>query len=59
MMDAKEQAVQALQRADVMSARCNDAKDSGLLKALTGIGYALLYVGDAIKGDRNKYEPPF
>lgn len=54
-MDVKEQAVQALQRADVTSAKL-DAKDSGLLKALTGIGYALLYVGDAIK---SKYEPPF
>lgn len=54
MMDAREQAVQALQRAGV-----EREDSSGVVKALTGIGYALLYVGDVIKGDRNKYEPPF
>lgn len=58
-MDAKEQAVQALQHADFASGKLATVKDSGLVSALTGIGYALLYVGDAIKGDRNKYEPPF
>lgn len=57
-MDAREQAVQALQQAGA-SAAVNTVKDSGVTRALTGIGYALLYVGDVIKGDRNKFEPPF
>lgn len=54
MTDMKEQAVQALQRAGV-----KNTNDSGLTSALTGIGYAIVYLGDVIKGDRNKYEPPF
>lgn len=56
MADVREQAVQALQHADHMSGKLATVKDSGVVSALTGIGYALVYVGDAIK---SKYEPPF
>lgn len=58
-MDAKEQAVKALQLADVGSEKLTTGKDRGMIRALTGIGYALLYLGDVIKEDRKKYAPPF
>ena len=56
MTQAREQAVTTLKHADLQAGKSPVAKDSGLLSALTGIGYALVYIGDAI---REKYEPPF
>lgn len=59
MTDNKDLAEQDLQRAESMASVLSSSTESATVKALSGIGRALLYLADTIKESAGKYEPPF